>query len=198
MIITGIGLGLTMPIFNVAVQNAFDHSKLGVVSASTQLFRSIGGTVGVAVLGGLLNSRLANRLANIQNDPFLQGLQSVVPKDSLPPINANTLQSFLSPAGQAHIKELISHAPSALQAQLIPEMNNFFHSVQIAFSDSIGAVFLVGAILMGIAAIVTIFLPQVALRKSNRPALQEASMELEMEFANIDSEHEPDLTDNGK
>lgn len=198
MIITGIGLGLTMPIFNVAVQNAFDHSKLGVVSASTQLFRSIGGTVGVAVLGGLLNSRLASKLANIQNDPFLQGLQSVVPKDSLPPINANTLQSFLSPAGQAHIKELISHAPSALQAQLIPEMNNFFHSVQIAFSDSIGAVFLVGAILMGIAAIVTIFLPQVALRKSNRPALQEAGMELEAEFATIDPEHEPDLTENGK
>ena len=198
MIVTGIGLGLTMPILNVVVQNAFDHSKLGVVSASTQLFRSIGGTVGVAVLGGLLNSRLSSKLTDVQNNPFLQGLRSVAPKNSLPSISSNTLQSFLSPAGQDHIKELISHAPSALQAQLIPEMNNFFHSVQIAFSDSIGSIFLVGAILMGIAAIVTIFLPQVTLRKSNRFALQEAGMELEMEFANIDPEHEPDLTDNRK
>lgn len=60
MIATGIGLGVTMPIFTLAVQNAFDHSKLGVATASTQLFRSIGGTVGVAILGGVLNNRLAN------------------------------------------------------------------------------------------------------------------------------------------
>ncbi len=60
MLGTGIGLGLTMPIFTLAVQNAFDHSKLGVATASTQLFRSIGGTVGTAVLGGVLNNRLAN------------------------------------------------------------------------------------------------------------------------------------------
>lgn len=198
MIVTGIGLGLTMPILNVVVQNAFDHSKLGVVSASTQLFRSIGGTVGAAVLGGLLNSRLSSKLTDVQNDPFLQGLRSVTPKNSLPSINTNTLQSFLSPIGQAQIKELISHAPSELQTQLIPEINNFFHSVQIAFSNSIGSVFLVGAILMGVAAIVTIFLPQVTLRKSNRSTLQEAGMELETEFANIDPEHEPDLTDNRK
>ncbi len=60
MIATGIGLGLTMPIFTLAVQNAFDHSRLGVATASTQLFRSIGGTVGTAILGGVLTSRLAS------------------------------------------------------------------------------------------------------------------------------------------
>jgi len=59
LITTGIGLGMTMPIFTLVVQNAFDHSKLGVATASTQLFRSIGGTVGTAVLGGVLNSRLS-------------------------------------------------------------------------------------------------------------------------------------------
>lgn len=58
MIATGIGLGMAFPIFILAVQNAFDHSKMGVVTASTQLFRSIGGTVGTAVLGGVLNNRL--------------------------------------------------------------------------------------------------------------------------------------------
>lgn len=59
MIGLGTGLGVTFPIFTLVVQNAFDHSKMGVATASTQLFRSIGGTVGTAVLGGVFNSRMA-------------------------------------------------------------------------------------------------------------------------------------------
>jgi len=74
MIITGLGLGLTMPVFTLAVQNAFEHSKLGVVTASSQLFRSLGGVVGVTFLGSLLNLKLKDKLPgffdqvqNIQN-----------------------------------------------------------------------------------------------------------------------------------
>jgi EmrB/QacA subfamily drug resistance transporter len=63
MIVVGVGLGLGMPIFNLIVQNAFPHSRLGVATASTQLFRSIGATIGVAVMGSILNNRLAHYLA---------------------------------------------------------------------------------------------------------------------------------------
>lgn len=63
MIFTGIGLGATMPVFNVVVQNAFEHSKLGVVTASLQLFRNIGSTVGVAVMGSIVNHALASQVA---------------------------------------------------------------------------------------------------------------------------------------
>ncbi len=63
MIVVGVGLGFGMPIFNLIVQNAFDHSRLGVVTASVQLFRSIGATIGVAVMGSIFNNRLAHNLA---------------------------------------------------------------------------------------------------------------------------------------
>lgn len=63
MMILGVGLGLGMPIFNLIVQNAFPHSRLGVVTAQTQMFRSIGATIGVAVMGSILNNRLAHNLA---------------------------------------------------------------------------------------------------------------------------------------
>lgn len=59
MIFVGIGMGLSMPVLNIAIQNAFDRSKIGVVTASTQLFRSIGGAIGVAVAGSILNTVLA-------------------------------------------------------------------------------------------------------------------------------------------
>ncbi len=62
MIFMGVGLGATLPVFNIVVQNAFDQSRLGVVTASVQLFRSIGASVGGAFFGGLVNTRLASGL----------------------------------------------------------------------------------------------------------------------------------------
>lgn len=63
MILLGIGLGFGMPIFNLIVQNAFPHSRLGIATSSVQLFRSVGATVGVAVMGSILNNRLSHHLA---------------------------------------------------------------------------------------------------------------------------------------
>lgn len=81
MILMGVGLGVTFPIFNLVVQNAFDHSKLGVVTASTQLFRSIGGTVGTAVLGGILNSQISSKLGGFSiNSIQSGGAASVLPE----------------------------------------------------------------------------------------------------------------------
>lgn len=59
MVILGAGLGVTMPVFNLVVQSAFGQERLGVVTASVQLFRSIGGSIGGALFGGLVNSKLA-------------------------------------------------------------------------------------------------------------------------------------------
>lgn len=42
----GVGLGATMPLFMIAVQSAFGVERLGEVTAGSQLFRSIGGTIG--------------------------------------------------------------------------------------------------------------------------------------------------------
>ncbi|MEI6864084.1 MAG: MDR family MFS transporter [Candidatus Adlerbacteria bacterium] len=63
MIFMGAGLGITLPVFNIVVQNAFGQEKLGVVTASVQLFRSIGASVGGAFFGGLVNARLASGLS---------------------------------------------------------------------------------------------------------------------------------------
>lgn len=62
MMLIGAGLGISMPIFNLVVQNAFEHAKLGVVTASVQLSRSVGATVGVAVMGTVLNNQLVKHL----------------------------------------------------------------------------------------------------------------------------------------
>lgn len=59
MALLGAGFGPSATAFIVAVQEAVPWSVRGVATSGTQLFRSLGGSVGVALLGALLNSRLA-------------------------------------------------------------------------------------------------------------------------------------------
>jgi len=63
MVVVGIGLGLTMQIIVLATQNAVERDDLGVATSSINFFRSIGGSVGVAAFGALLNARLASSVA---------------------------------------------------------------------------------------------------------------------------------------
>ncbi len=86
MVVIGAGLGLSMPIFNLVVQNAFEHAKLGVATASVQLSRSIGATVGVAVMGSILNNRLAHNLASSGQVISGSQLSSLDPRSVSPAI----------------------------------------------------------------------------------------------------------------
>jgi MFS family permease len=64
MLLLGLGMGLVMQVLVIAVQNAVDYRDLGVATSGNSLFRSIGGSVGTAVLGAIFASRLAAELAS--------------------------------------------------------------------------------------------------------------------------------------
>jgi EmrB/QacA subfamily drug resistance transporter len=53
MLVLGAGLGMVMQILVMAVQNAVAYEQLGVATSGTTLFRSIGGTIGAALFGGI-------------------------------------------------------------------------------------------------------------------------------------------------
>jgi EmrB/QacA subfamily drug resistance transporter len=54
----GLGFGLVSQILTVALQNAVDRRDIGIATASANLFRALGGAVGVAAFGAILASRL--------------------------------------------------------------------------------------------------------------------------------------------
>ena len=58
MVICGIGLGVMMQIFVLSVQNSVSRSAMGTATALTQFSRSIGATLGVTLMGVLVNQRL--------------------------------------------------------------------------------------------------------------------------------------------
>jgi hypothetical protein len=69
MLVLGLGLGMVMQVLVLAVQNAVPYEMLGVATSGSTLFRSIGGSLGTAVLGAIFSGRLAAELAGAGGGP---------------------------------------------------------------------------------------------------------------------------------
>src|SRR3954468_6619934 len=65
MLVVGIGIGLVMQVLVLAVQNCSPPGDIGVASSTATFFRSMGGSLGVALFGAIFASRLANELQSL-------------------------------------------------------------------------------------------------------------------------------------
>jgi MFS family permease len=65
----GLGMGFSIPPFLIAVQTTVERRYLGVATSTMQFSRSIGGTLGVSVMGAVLTARLASNLAAANLNP---------------------------------------------------------------------------------------------------------------------------------
>jgi EmrB/QacA subfamily drug resistance transporter len=63
LLVLGMGLGMTMQILMLAVQNSVDYSVLGAATSGVTLLRAIGGSLGTAVFGAIFTSRLGSELS---------------------------------------------------------------------------------------------------------------------------------------
>ena len=63
MVLSGAGVGMTVQNFVLVVQNSVPLSDIGAASATVSFFRSMGGTIGVAVLGAVLARQVSGRIA---------------------------------------------------------------------------------------------------------------------------------------
>lgn len=88
MFILGLGIGFTIQTFIIAVQNAIQRRYVGVGTSSITLFRMLGATLGVTVLGVILNRRLAEEiparvppaaLEQMLQNPFINGEVGRIP-----------------------------------------------------------------------------------------------------------------------
>lgn len=66
LLVAGVGMGPSMPLFILAVQNAVDLRRIGQATSATQFFRQIGATVGAAVMGGVLAATLSLSFAALE------------------------------------------------------------------------------------------------------------------------------------
>jgi EmrB/QacA subfamily drug resistance transporter len=68
MLVVGVGIGLVMQVLVLAVQNDAPARDVGVATSTATFFRSMGGSLGVALLGAIFASRLASELTALPGD----------------------------------------------------------------------------------------------------------------------------------
>ncbi|MBC8083238.1 MAG: MFS transporter, partial [Hymenobacter sp.] len=62
LLLCGLGLGPTMPLYTLAIQNAIEPRLLGQATSASQFFRQIGGAITASILGAVLTLTLAESL----------------------------------------------------------------------------------------------------------------------------------------
>lgn len=156
IVLVGAGLGMNMPLYQNAVQSAVPLAAVGVATAQVQFWRSMGGTVGAAVLGSVLAHRLPEEVT--------AGIGAL----GLPPSAAALLdrgsqstQSLLDPAK-------LADARASLPPDLLPIFDRVQDAIKVALANTLHDMFLYGAVILVIAAVVSVFLKDVPLRARQR------------------------------
>lgn len=179
LVLIGAGLGLTMLTLLIAVQQAVPRQILGTATSLNQFSRSIGGAVGVAIMGAFLSAGLATNLQKEAANP-----NAIITPQQATELAANP-NALIEPSSRA-----------AMSA-------NQLHLLQSALSAALRNVFLVGMIMSAIALIIVFRLPQkIAVRDQTPmpppPKACEAQTGERMmiaELATIDADHEPAAVD---
>jgi EmrB/QacA subfamily drug resistance transporter len=155
MIVLGLGVGLVMPTITLAVQNAFPPRQLGVVTSSLQFFRSIGGTIGIALMGTYLTTQISS---NITRDVPAETLAQT-PQEALDEI---TPQALANPEARLELEAAFDAIPNGDQV-----FANLLEAMRGTLASAIQDVFLIATGVAVFAVIIGMFLPERTLRTRN-------------------------------
>lgn len=163
MAVLGFGLGLAFPALVLATQNAVPYTMLGITTSLNTFARSVGGTIGVAIMGSFLTRRL--------NDELASGLPPEVADGAPPPLLA-ALQNprlLLDDGALARVRDegfgpvFGADGPRLFDAALA--------SMREALATSITDVFLIATCVMAVAFAISLFLREIPLEHAPLPAL---------------------------
>lgn len=153
MVVLGIGLGLCMQQYTLLVQNVSARTDLGIATASTQFFRNVGSTVGIAIFGTVMTS----------------GLYAAI-TSHLPAGAAEQMAASGQEIGVGAVLD------PALAQSLPPAVAD---AVRQGLAERLHEVFLLGLPILAVVFLATALIPSVPLRSTNHaPAVEEDGHEL--------------------
>ena len=152
LVIVGAGLGATFPLYLNAVQSAVERKFLGVVSSNLQFFRNVGGTIATAIFGSIL----ANRLA--------PNIQDKINAAHLPAQFTSNFKVGFTSAGQIFNQAALAQRRAALPPNLRPVFDQAMIAVKAGLATTLHEMFLIGAAVIAVALVASLFMPSVPLR----------------------------------
>ena len=172
-IFVGLGFGSSMPVLSVAVQNEFAQKDLGAATASVQLFRGLGSTMGTALMSGILTAGILAAVGDPAKLPYVQQLkqspasaaqlEGEINADVLLRINAQK-EMISRQAGAAFDKIPSPQARDHAKQQFTDQQHEFSSTITNAFTDGLHHIFMTSSLFMLIAAVIVTFVREKKLR----------------------------------
>ncbi len=138
LIVVGLGIGTTFPLYLTAVQVALPRKYLGVASSQIQFWRNLGGTVGSSILGAVLANRLPGYLSARIADLHL-------PAQALQHLPSGGANSILQPGALNQLPKVVATA------------------IRLALADTLHDIYFFAGLILIVALVSTVFLKEVPL-----------------------------------
>ncbi|MDQ3880802.1 MAG: MFS transporter, partial [Chloroflexota bacterium] len=157
MLITGLGIGPSFAILTLIVQNAVPFRALGAATSGLVLFRQVGGTVGLAIVGTLFGTALREEIPG-------QLAAHGVPQQFIDRFGATGFRTdevvTVGDLGQT----ILAGVPEQFRGLVEPLIPDIVAAIHDAFSVATAHSFLVGIVAAVAAAGLCLWLPEVPLR----------------------------------
>ena len=169
-LILGIGIGPTLAVFTIVVQNAVPFSKLGVSTSNLTFFRQIGGTVGLAIAGSLFGTQLTKLLPErlVANGIPQQAVDQLQGQGGGGAFDLNNLVGVGQNLGDA----ILAALPEQVRPIVEPMIPRIVTSIYEAISFAIASVFWLGVIAAAVAFVAVVAIRELPLRSSLGPVTE--------------------------
>ncbi|HEY7968821.1 MAG TPA: MDR family MFS transporter [Candidatus Limnocylindrales bacterium] len=159
MFLAGLGIGPSLAVFTLIVQNAVSPDRIGVATSSLTFFQQIGGTIGLTVAGTLFAERLVTEIPK-------QLVAAGVPQQMVDQFaGGGGGQLDLTGTGDLGAR-ILAAVPDPLKGLVEPVIPNIVAGIHMALSNAIAATFWIGIFAAAVAAILVLFLHEVPMRQT--------------------------------
>jgi EmrB/QacA subfamily drug resistance transporter len=157
MVLAGIGIGPSLAVFTLVVQNAVAPQQIGAATSSVSFFQQIGGTIGLTIAGTVFGER------------FVQEVPPRLEAAGVPPEFASAFasggDSNLDLQGTGDLgQRILASVPAEQQPFVEPLIPGIVSAIYDSVSVAIASSFWVGIAGAVVAVIVVLFIPEVPMR----------------------------------
>jgi len=166
MIVLGLGLGFSMSLYTVIVQNALPN-KIGQATSGLTFFRSIGSTIAVAAMGSLLTSA------------YVPGFHNAIPASVKAVVPTKFLSVFDNPNVllSADTQKQVLAGFSSFGTRGGALYNQLLEAVKVGLTSGIHNVFVLCTVLMVVGFVAIFFLKEIPLRGGKKKAARSQAPE---------------------
>jgi EmrB/QacA subfamily drug resistance transporter len=168
MVLLGIGLGPSIPLFTLAIQTAVPPQQIGVATAAATFFRQMGTTIGIAIIGTIFATSFAGELKR-EMPPEAKMPAAMRAERSADEGNARV--AFDAKTAKANADRNIEMSPMPEAGKAVAKqrahaaIDDVDHAFKQAFTGALINVFWISLAIALLGLLITTFVPELTLRR---------------------------------